>query len=343
MSGVDLGWAEPAVRATTGGEPADMRSLAMREVLSQLPAVTASRLGVVLRGERGTGRERLARLIHDKGHDGSRPFVAFDCAGGGRDVCLELFGLADGPRRPSLDSASLETVGESGAMYQARGGTLFLRHLIDLPARGQVKLWHLLRDGEALVTSDGPIALDLRPMAAVEPGIDAWVDEGRLHTDLYAQLSALQLDLPALRQRRDDIPALARQLVGEICAAANLKPKALTAPALTLLEWLPYPGNVTELRELLEAVVRATQWQRIVLGDLLAKVRLGGHGAIPAAHESLREARLSFERDYIRSTLERCNGRIDEAARILGVERANLYRKMRQLGMSRSHPPRSGA
>ena len=208
-----------------------MRSLAMREVLSQLPAVTASRLGVLLRGERGTGRERLARLIHEQRGDGCRPFVAFDCVGGGRDVCLELFGLADGPRRPSLDSASLETVAQSGALYRARGGTLFLRHLIDLAARGQVELWHLLRDGEALATGEGAVPLDLRPMAAVEPGVDAWVDEGRLHADLCKQLSVFRLDLPALRHRREDVPALAQQLVTEVCRAANLKPKTLAAPA----------------------------------------------------------------------------------------------------------------
>ena len=195
----------------------------------------------------------------------------------------------------------------------------------------------MLRDREAvLVDSDEPIALDVRPVASVDPAFDNAVQEGRVRDDLFRRLSVIRIDVPPLRQRREDIPALANYFLRDVCAALRVPPKTLSRSALALISALPWRGNGVELRTFIESVVTGLQGGRgIGLEDVLAHVRLDGGSVVFSNGGTLRQARARFERDYIAAVLEQHHGRISEAAKALGIQRTNLYRKMRSLRVTR--------
>jgi two-component system nitrogen regulation response regulator NtrX len=187
--------------------------------------------------------------------------------------------------------------------------------------------------------SGAPIGVDVRPMAGVGPDFDAAVKEGRVRDDLFRRLSTTRVEVPPLRDRREDIPALANFFLREICASLRLPPKTLSRPAFSLISALPWRGNAAELRALLHTVVRGHAGGRgISLDDLLGNVRLDG-GAVMVAHGgTLKEARERFEREYIAAILEQHHGRMTAAAKTLGIQRTNLYRKMRALRVNVDRP-----
>ena len=292
------------------------------------------RAGVLIRGEDGTGRQVVARTIHAAQHGKVENFVTFDCAASDADdLDVALFGVpapraaGDGPLR------GLERVAKSGALYSALGGTLYLQNVAEAPTRVQVRLARLLRDREAILADSGsPINFDVRPMASVDGGFDAAVNEGRVREDLVRRLSVIRLDMPPLRNRREDIPALVNYFSREICASLRLPPKTLSRPALSLIAALPWRGNASELRGLLESVVSSISGGRAIgLDDVLAHVRLDGGSTVFANAGTLKQARARWEREYIAAVLEQHHGRMGEAARALGIQRTNLYRKMRAL------------
>ena len=177
-------------------------------------------------------------------------------------------------------------------------------------------------------------------MAGVDPGVDTAVQDGRVHEDLFRRLSAIRIEIPALRNRREDIPALANNFLREICAGMRIPPKTLSRSALSLLSALPWRGNAAELRRLLDSVVTGMQGGRgIALEDVLAHVSLDGGAGLLTSGGTLKQARSSFEKTYIASVLEQHRGRISEAARTLGIQRTNLYRKMRSLKVARDPKP----
>lgn len=227
----------------------------------------------------------------------------------------------------------LERVSRSGRLFEANHGTLYLHHIAEAPSRVQARLARVFRDREAtLVETGATIALDVRPIAAVDLSFDIAVKEGRVRDDLVRRLSVIRIDVPPLRNRREDIPALANYFLRDICASLRVPPKTLSRPALSILSALPWRGNAGELRSLLEAIVSAAEGGRgIGLEDVLAHVRLDGGAVIFPTNGTLRQARARFERDYIAAVLEQHQGRISEAAKALGIQRTNLYRKMRSL------------
>jgi DNA-binding NtrC family response regulator len=216
---------------------------------------------------------------------------------------------------------------------EAQGGTLFLAHVEDAPARVQSRLARVLRDGEMVVgDSRRATPVVIRPIASTDASWDAAVAEGRIRVDLARRVSETRVEVPALRNRREDIPQLAACLVHAACASHRMPPKTIDPPAVSLLTALPWRGNVRELRALLEALVMQVPGA-IRLEDLLAAVSLDGAArTLPTG--TLREARARFERDYITAVLEHHRGRIGEAARALGIQRTNLYRKMRSLNVA---------
>jgi two-component system nitrogen regulation response regulator NtrX len=293
---------------------------------------------VLVCGEEGTGRRVVARAIH-AAQPASGPFVCVDFAAHDADrVEQELFGAtaffqnADGP-------TGLERVGAASLLRSAHGGTLYLQSIGEAPARVQARLARVLRDREAVeVGTRETLALDVRPIAGVEPSIDDMVREGRVRGDLVRRLSTVRIDVPALRNRREDIPALANFFVREICAERRITPRALSRSALLLIGALPWHGNAVELRALLGAVVGAQGSDRSIdLEDLLEHVCLDrGPSVVGSGGGTLRQARTRFEREYIASILEQHNGCISEAAKTLGIQRTNLYRKMRALRVNRT-------
>lgn len=313
-------------------------SLAMRQVMDLVQRAAAGRCGILICGERGTGREMIARAIHSHDPNPDAPFVKVDCSGPTpEDIELQLFGVLTkrGANLPP-ERRSLERIGERCRLREADGGILFLENVVDLPARVQARLVRVLRDREVFVgdATEGE-TLDVRAIAAVDTSIDAAMEEGRLRPDLYERLALIRLDVPALRQRKEDIPVLATHFLKELCKANGKPIKTLTRPALTLLAALPWRGNAPELRSLLERLLLLVPQGLIRLEDVLAHTQLEGSLSPSGFDATLRQARARFERDYIAAVLQHQHGRIAEAARVLGIQRTNLYRKMRRLNLMR--------
>lgn len=309
-------------------------SPAMRHVMEQVHQAAGSKLGVIITGEPGTGREMVARAIHEHGPAPGAPFITVDCSKSAtHDLDLELFGVAVSGRSHRLARPrGLERIGRSSHVRAARGGTLFLQHVVEMPSRVQATLAQILRDREAVMTDDGrSIALEVRPIVSVEPAFGNAVNEGRIRPELYKRLAAIRIDIPPLRQRREDVPALATHFLSDMCQSRGLPVKTLEPAALTLLAALPWRGNSRELQGLLESLAVLVTHPAIRLEDVLEHVRLDGGAAYLPSGGRLRDARREFERTYIAAALEQLDGKVRDAARMLGVQRTNLYKKMRQL------------
>jgi two-component system, NtrC family, nitrogen regulation response regulator NtrX len=331
-----IGSSEPLTYGVVGTSPA------MRLVMDLVQRAAPGRCGMLICGERGTGREMIARAIHMHGTNRNAPFVKVDCSGPTpEDIELQLFGIL-GKRSVAAGPAerrSLEHVSRTSRLADAAGGILFLENVTEMPARVQGRLVRVLRDREVFV-DDGreAIGLDIRPIAAVDASIAAALDEGRMRPDLYERLSLIRVDVPALRQRREDVPVLATHFLKELCKASGKPMKTLTRPALTLLAALPWRGNALELRALLERLILLAPGGLIRLEDVLAHTQLEGSVSPTGLDATLRQARAKFERDYIAAVLQQHRGRIADAARVLGIQRTNLYRKMRRLNLMRPKP-----
>jgi two-component system nitrogen regulation response regulator NtrX len=308
-------------------------SAAMREVMSLITRAAGMRAGVLIRGEVGTGRQLVARAIHAQQNGSLDAFVAVNCAEYDTEALdVSLFGKA--ARLQRRDGApALECVSQDGSLHAALGGTMYLQNVDEAPQRVQARIARVLRDREAVLAESGePIGFDIRLMAGVDPDFDRAVSEGRVREDLYRRLSGLRIEMPPLRSRHEDIPALANYFVREICASLRVPPKTLSRPALSLISALPWRGNAVELRTMLEGVVTGLQGGKgIGLEDVLGHVRLDGGSAVFSEGGTLKQARARFEREYIVTVLEQHHGRISDAAEALGIQRTNLYRKMRSL------------
>lgn len=322
-------------------------SAAMRLVMDLVQRAAAGRCGILIVGERGTGREMIARAIHSHDPNEQAPFIKVDCSGPTpEDIELQLFGsiARRGGSHTGPERRSLERIGEHCALLDSDGGILFLENVMDLSARTQARLVRVLRDREVFVgESAEPRPIDIRPIASVDPSLEAALDEGRLRPDLHERLALIRVDVPALRQRREDIPVLATHFLKELCKSNGKPIKTLTRPALTLLSALPWRGNAPELRSLLERLILLVPQGLIRLEDVLAHTQLEGSISPSGFEATLRQARARFERDYIAAVLQHQHGRIAEAARVLGIQRTNLYRKMRRLNLMRGKSGRGEA
>ncbi|HEX5071450.1 MAG TPA: sigma 54-interacting transcriptional regulator [Vicinamibacterales bacterium] len=314
-------------------------SPSMRPVVEAMRAAAARRTGVLISGEAGSGRHLVARTLHDRDHEFvNRPFIVVDCSvDAGPDLEKRLFGTASDPQ-PDPAKAGPERVARGSAVVAAQGGSLFLTNLPDAPARVQIRLARLLRDREALSGDHQDlITLDFRPIASIGPDADTAMADGRLRRDLADRLGQVRVAMPPLRSRRLDLPLLAAHALRQACEEQHCGPKRFSRAALTLLSALPWPGNGRELREVVAATVEGTRARVIQLEDVLRHASLeSAHAGSAAAGLTLRDARAIFEREYIGATLTRCHGRVGDAAQILGIQRTNLYRKVRQLNVPRA-------
>jgi DNA-binding NtrC family response regulator len=322
------------------GDEVHAHSRAMRSVAVLIARAATAGGGVLVRGEEGTGRSIVARAIHAA--DTSRTadkFEIVDCAGSDpNQLAAHLFGGK--PDDETFVTRELECLGRDSLLYRTNGGTVYFQNVADLPTRLQARLARLLRDREAVLSDTGAVVpFDVRGMASADLDVEAAVQEGRLRDDLYRRLTTHTIDIPALRNRREDIPVIANHLLRGICAARRVSFKVLSRPALSLISALPWRGNATELATLLDTIVAAGP-SGIGLDDVLRHVQLDS-GAVFSEGGTLRQARARFERQYIVAILEQHRGRMTEAARALGIQRTNLYRKMRDLKVTRKRHPRS--
>jgi DNA-binding NtrC family response regulator len=231
------------------------------------------------------------------------------------------------PRRATQE---LEIVGPDAAVVAADGGTLYLEQIDELPASAQRRLARVMRDGEVAIGGRTATAATFRLIGATSKDLEVEANEGRFRTELLRRFTA-RIALPSLRQRPQDVPTMLERLSHD----SGRGGVSITTPAQTILSAMPWPGNLDELASIFTRILDATNGT-VRQEDVLAHLPIQGTFPRPDFTASLREARRRFERDYISAVLERHHWRMSEAARTLGIERANLYRKTRQLGITRA-------
>ncbi len=291
-------------------------SAPMIELLEQVERVAGKHDALLIMGESGSGREGIARAIHAQSARRGRAFIAVDCARGfEREREHRLFGSGRG-----------STPGP--ALVDARGGTLYLDAIDALPVPLQLRLAAALRDADAPGAAD---RLDLRAIAATATDLEELVRRGAFWKELYELLRGVRLHVPALRERREDIPLLADHYLARAAAARGRAPYAITADALELLVGYRWPGNVRELAAVLERAADLTASDAISARELPGDLARSPESANPLA---LRRARRAFETDLIRRALRATAGNRTRAARLLEISHRALLYKIKELEIS---------
>ena len=320
----------PAARGAVelvGRSPAVAR---VQELVRRLATLEGA---VLLTCERGADAECVARELHTRGRPPSAPWVPVACGAlDPAEIDQHLFGGPD-----SLIHTDLETVAPGSRLVAARGGTLFLQDVTDLPAAAQARLARIARDGEMRVDGQA-VPTTIRLVASAPASIDNDVRDHRFRPDLYRRLAASRIDLPSLRDRLEDVPALATRLLEDVLAARGEASQGFTEAALALLGALSWPGNLAELRTVVERVAAGCGDRPIQVERLLPALQLDRAATVFSPAGNLRDARERFERDYIAAVLQHHGWRMSDAARTLGIQRPNLYRKARQLGIPVTRP-----
>lgn len=287
---------------------------------------------VLIVAEAGFCPEGVARAIHEAGSRASEPFLKVDCADPRGAVVRQLFGSERSPR------ADYETAMAGSALADVGKGTIFLADVGEMPTAAQLRLSRLMRDGEMRVRRS-TTAVKFRLIASAPPSLEADVQQHRFRPELYRRLQRLRVDVPPLRDRPGDLPNVVEAVFDETCQRLDAR-CALTPAARTALSALRWAGNLEELRTALNRLVERCAGGLIRQEDVLADLQQLETRPRAAVNTlaSLREARQTFERDYIATVLDAHGWRMTDAARVLGIERANLYRKTRQLGITRLKP-----
>jgi DNA-binding NtrC family response regulator len=287
---------------------------------------------LLILADEGLDTPGIARYVHERTRAG-QPFVAVECAQTDADALdATLFGVR------SRAAAELETLGAGSALLAARRGTVFLENVGDLPAALQRRLARVMRDGEVRVAGRDRVRVEARIIAAGTLGLPADARDGRFRADLLRRFGPVPVSIPALRQRVADVPAIVTCVAAELADEAGRRAPAFTPAALTMLAAMPWTRNVDELSAMLTRAFARIDAPIVRQEDLLPAVQFDGIARRVTPVVSLREARRRFEREYIASVLEQHGWRMSEAARTLGIERANLYRKTRELGIQRGAP-----
>ena len=305
------------------------RSAGMREIYGAIDALAQNTTTVLITGESGTGKELVARSIHTRGPRAERPFVALNC-GAVSDTLLDsqLFGH----RRGAFTGAVAD---HDGVFQAAHGGTLFLDEIADIPAGLQVKFLRAIQEREVTpLGSTRPIKVDVRLVAATNRDLGAEVQAGNFRSDLYYRLNVVQLPLPPLRERRDDIPILAAHYVERYAKQFNVAPKTIQPAALAKLESYEWPGNVRELQNVIERCFALAPSGDITLASLSHLVGSPPAAEAPAIDFGAAVPTLeSTERSLIEAALRQAGGNKNQTARLLGIDRQRLYRKLEKYGL----------
>jgi len=305
-------------------------SPAIEALRSTVRRVADTELAILILGENGTGKEVVSQMIHYLSRRRDEPFVAVNCAAIAETLLeSELFGHEKGAFTDAHES-------RAGKFELASGGTLFLDEIGDLSLSGQAKLLRVLEEKIVVrVGGSTPIHTDARVLAATNQNLAEMVRAKKFREDLYFRLNVVTLELPPLRERGEDIILLAEHFLKNFCRDARRKPPKLSAAAKKRLVAHPWPGNVRELRNLMERLAYLSAEDKVDADDLEFILSPGGErpGAVPL-NMHLTEATAKFQTDYIKKHIDSARGNMSEAAKRMGLHRSNLYRKMKQLGMT---------
>ncbi len=304
-----------------GAAPAFLR------VVEQATMAARSDARILLNGESGTGKELLAAHIHRESPFASGPFVKVNCAAiPGELLESELFGHEKGSFTGAIAA-------RKGKFELSHGGTIFLDEVGDLHSASQAKLLRVLQEGEFhRVGGEQPIRVNVRVVAATNRDLAALVSQQKFREDLYYRLCVVPIHVPALRERPRDIRPISEYFLDDFCSRNNFRQKLLDPDVYPLLEAYGWPGNVRELRNVVERMAILTPGDRIPPASVPIEIRLALDSS-PASN--IKEARASAERDHILKALEESNWNISGASRALGMERTNLHKRIRALGISR--------
>ncbi len=300
---------------------------AWTRVVEQATMAARSDARVLLIGESGTGKELLAAHIHEASPFASGPFVKVNCAAIPAELLeSELFGHEKGAFTGAV-------VARKGKFELADRGTIFLDEVGDLHAASQAKLLRVLQEGEFhRVGGEQPIRVSVRVIAATNRNLPDLVQQEKFREDLYYRLCVVPVRVPSLRERPKDIAPMAEYFLQEFCARNNFHPKQLDDEVLPLLESYGWPGNARELRNVIERMAILTSDNVLGLAAVPVEIRLAKESP---SRSNLRETRDSAERDHILRALEESNWNVSGAARALGMERTNLHKRIRALGLTR--------
>ena len=319
------------------GKPSEMigDSAAFRTMLSNLDKVTKSNGRVMLSGPSGSGKELAARFIHQNSLRATAPFVTVNCAGVEPDRVEEvLFGRE-----------SLERGVEAGLLEQANGGSVYFDEVADMPLGTQTKILRVLLVDQSFTRVGGSdkIKVDLRVISSTSKDLAEEIEAERFREELYHRLNVVPIAVPSLSERREDIPVLAEYFINGFNETQGLPQRALSDDAVALMQTMSWPGNIRQLKNLIERV--------LILGDetgpIEARELPGDEG--PAQEEGrvvlsgalatmpLREAREAFEREYLLTQINRFGGNISRTASFVGMERSALHRKLKSLGVVTSN------
>jgi transcriptional regulator with GAF, ATPase, and Fis domain len=292
--------------------------------------LAATDLPVLILGSSGTGKEVVAQALHYRGPRSKHPFVAVNCAAIAETLLeSELFGHEKGAFTDAHES-------RAGKFELAEGGTIFLDEIGDMSLNGQAKLLRVLE--QKVVTRVGgsqTIPINVRVIAATNANLAEKVRDKKFREDLYYRLSVVTQQLPSLKERPEDIIPLAEHFLAQFCAQARRRTLKLAADAKRRLQAHGWPGNVRELRNLMERVAFLTQSEKVEAEDLAFILSPDRDDVLEPSHDlGLSDATKRFQQDFIRRSIKRVRGNMSEAARLLGLHRSNLYRKMRQLDMA---------
>jgi two-component system nitrogen regulation response regulator NtrX len=310
------------------------KSPVMQALTQQLDKVSQTNSRVLITGDAGAGKEIVARYIHKKSSRTDKPFMALNCAILNPErIEVELFG-SDAP------------TSQTGVLERADGGTLLLDEVVDMPLETQAKILRALQDQSfTRVGGQTQVKVDVRIIASTSVNLMRAIDEGRFREDLYYRLNVVPVQVPSLRERIDDIPLLIEYFMDHNAAQAGLEKRTIADGALAAMQSYSWPGNVRQLRNLIEwmmIMAPVNEEAPIQLEDLPPEISQIVSGALKAEWGEdmislpLREAREVFEREYLIAQVNRFGGNISKTAQFVGMERSALHRKLKSLNVHTS-------
>lgn len=316
----------------------------MGRVMAQIERVAASESRICIYGETGTGKELVARTLHEKSHRATGPFVTLNCAAVPAELIeSELFGHEKG----SFTGAAQRHIGK---FEQSHRGTLFLDEIGDMPVAMQAKLLRVLEEGEVeRIGGDKPTSVNVRVIVATHRDLEQLVESGGFRRDLYHRVVVFPMLLPPLRDRCEDIPALVEYFARQVSAQNGWKPVPFTSAAIDALRQYAWPGNIRELRNVVERLLLLAGNEVDADAVRVALPASGAQGKPTPAHlpapgdaGPLAERVLAFERAAVLAELEHNDRNVTQTAKALGLERSHLYKKCQQLGIDLQNlPPKS--
>ena len=306
-------------------------SVPMKALRQQIGLMAPTNGRVLIYGESGTGKELVAHAIHTQSLRKDETFVEINCAALPEDLIdSELFGH----RKSSFPGATSD---KEGKFQKADRGTLFLDEVGDMSLKTQAKVLRTLEQQRFVpVGSDDPVTVDVRVIASTNKDLEEEIAKGNFREDLFYRLNVIPFVVPPLRERKEDVPLLARHFLKEFASAYGRRPREITDDAIESLMRYSWPGNVRELRNVIERIVimnpTTFRFERKHLPPL---VHRDGSGRTAAGDGStLHQARAAYERDFILKKLDENHGNVSRTAEALGLERSHLYRKMKSLGIA---------